>query len=257
MTSRNPPKRILLVEGHDDKHFVKNFCDKILADRLICNFNNENNSRRNEHDGKSIFHVDSGDRKTGGLDNMIRRAMEELTVEGREALGIIADANGHDFDRHEYSWQKIKNKLEEALYLDINLPERPCKEGLILPNVRPKEKPTSTLHHVGVWLMPDNQSSGELENFFARLISESNPTWNLARKYVSEYIELMRHLEDPQGGFDMEKSYKVSKAEVYAWLATRKKPGKMGAVVSRGDGLDFNSELAQDFARWLEELFCF
>ena len=257
MTKRNPPKRILLVEGNDDKYFVESFCNEILNPKLICKIIDESNSKYNDHNDKTVFYVDGGKRKTSGLDNMIKRAMEELIVEGRKVVGIIADANGQDFDNPEHPWQKIKSKLEEVLNLeDVNLPERPCKTGLILPNITPKENPKSTLH-VGVWLMPDNESSGELENFFAGLISESNPTWTLAKEYISQYMESMEQTEARQGGFDMEKSYKVSKAEVYAWLAIRKKPGKMGAAISQGYGLNFESELAQNFARWLEELFCF
>ena len=255
MTKRNPPKRILFVEGYDDKHFVKNFCDKILDEKLICNFRNESSSRYDNHNSRSVFHVDSGDRTTGGLNQMIDRAMEEITQQDREALGIIADANGLEPDNANHSWKLIKTRLEENLE-DVTLPERLPKEGLILPKVASKESPLSTLR-VGIWLMPDNQSSGELENFFAGLIQEDNATWKLARKYICQYIESMKQTENQQGGFDVGKPYKASKAKVYAWLATRKKPGKMGAAISAGHGLDFDSELAQRFARWLEDLFCF
>lgn len=252
MTKRNSPKRILLVEGNDDKYFVESFCNEILNPKLICKLIDESNSKYNDHNDKPVFYVDSGERKTSGLDNMIRRAMEELIVEERKVVGIIADANGQDFDNPEHPWQKIKSKLEEVLDFKEVLPELPCQKGLIRRNIKPTQKPKSTVH-VGVWLMPDNGSSGELEKFFAGLIPEENPTWKLAKKYVSQYMEL----KNLQGGFDTKKPYKISKAQVYAWLATRKKPGKMGAAISAGHGLDFNSELAQRFARWLEDLFCF
>ena len=104
--------------------------------------------------------------------------------------------------------------------------------------------------------MPDNKSPGELENFFAKLIPAANPSWALAKEYIDKYMKEMNQAENQQGSFDTQKQYKVSKAEVYAWLATRKKPGKMGAAISKGHGLDFDSELAQRFARWLENLFC-
>ena len=249
-------KRVLLVEGDDDKHFVKNFCCKILSNKLVCKLIDEDNIDNN-NDSKSVFYIDSGSRQESGVSNMIKKISPQVKEIGKESLGIIADANGQDFDSPEHPWQKIKSKLEEVLNLgDVNLPERPCRKGLILRNVMLKEGPTSTFH-VGVWLMPDNKSSGELEKFFAGLIPKDNPTWELAEDYIRQYMESMGQTETRQGGFDMKKPYKVSKAEVYAWLATRKKPGRMGAAISQGDGLDFNSELAQDFARWLEELFCF
>lgn len=227
----NLQERILLVEGDDDKHFVKNFCcrSEKLSEKLICKFTDDNEEDNDGDCGSStqILYIDSRSRQTSGITNMIEDISLKIKETGREAVGILADANGYSLNNDKHPWRIIKTKLEEVLDLEDVLPEQPYQKGLILSNVTLKKKPKSTLH-VGVWLMPDNESSGELENFFARLISESNPTWNLARKYVSEYIELMRHLEDSQGGFDMEKSYKVSKVEVYAWLATRKKPGKNG-----------------------------
>ena len=253
MTKHKPLKRILLVEGYDDKHFVRNFCDKVLGERLSCKFCDENGRRHNNYNGRSVFYVDSGDRKTGGLNQMIDRAMQEIKQQGREALGIIADANGLEPDDDNHPWRLIKIRLKENLE-DVTLPEQLSREGLILPDVASKESPRSTLR-LGIWLMPDNESKGELENFFMRLIHQDNSTWNHAEEYINQYT--MEQAENRQGGFDVEKPYKVSKAKVYAWLATRKKPGKMAAAISANHGLDLNSELAQRFAQWLEKLFCF
>ena len=256
----NLQERILLVEGDDDKHFVKNFCcrDEKLSKKLVCEFTDDNEEDNDGDCGGStqILYIDSRSRQTSGVTNMIKDISLKIKEAGREAVGILADANGYSLNSDKHPWRRIKTKLEEVLDLEDVLPERPCEEGLILPNVKLKKKPKSTLH-VGVWLMPDNGSSGELENFFAGLIPKDNPTWELAKEYISQYMESMEQTETRQGGFDTKKPYKISKAQVYAWLATRKKPGKMGATISAGHGLDFNSELAQRFARWLEDLFCF
>ncbi|MCY4054705.1 MAG: hypothetical protein OXF25_01245 [Cyanobacteria bacterium MAG CAR3_bin_5] len=254
----NLQKRILLVEGDDDKHFVSNFCDKMLPRQLVCKFVEEDNGSDSNDNSTPILYIDSGSRKKGGIRNMIKRISPQIKKEETEVVGIMADANGQGFDSPEHPWQKIRSKLEEVLDFEDALPELPCHKGLIRCNVRPKQKPKSTLH-VGVWLMPDNQSSGELENFFAGLIQD-NSTWPLAKEYISKYVGRSIEKErtgSQRDGFDIDKLYKVSKAEVYAWLATRKKPGKMGAVISKGHGLNFDSELAQRFAQWLEDLFCF
>ena len=251
----NLQKRILLVEGDDDKHFVKSFCCKMLSEQLVCKFVEDDNASDSDDNSTSILYVDSRSRQEGGIENMSKDIPLQIKKEGREIVGIMADANGQRFDIHEHPWQKIKSKLEEVLDFNDSLPELPGQEGLIRRNVRPKQRPKSALH-VGVWLMPDNQSSGELENFFAGLIHENNRTWLLAKEYISQYVRSMEQMGGQQGGFDINKPHKVSKAEVYAWLATRKKPGKMGAVVSENHGLDFDSELAQRFAQWLKELFC-
>ena len=258
----NLQNRILLVEGDDDKHFVKNFvenfCRRRLSEKLACKFadeDEENNSNNDNDNSRSVLYIDSRSRKKGGIKNMIDDISLKIKEDGREAVGILADANGYSLDSCKHPWQKIKTKLEEVLTLEEHLPERPCQEGLIRRNITPKQKPKSTLC-IGVWLMPDNQSKGELENFFARLIHENNPTWARANEYINQCIESMEQADNQRGGFDTGKPYKVSKSKVYAWLATRKKPGKMAAAISEGHGLDFDSELAQRFARWLEKLFC-
>lgn len=250
-------KRILLVEGDDDKHFVKNFCcrSEILSKRLICKFTDDNEEDNDDDCGGSqqILYIDSRSRQKGGINEMIEDISLKIKDTGREVVGILADANGYDLDSDEHPWRRIKNKLEETLNLEEILPEQPCRYGLILPNITPKKKPKSTLR-VGVWMMPDNESPGELENFFAKLIPAANPSWALAKEYISRYMNLAG--QHQQGSFDTQSPYKLSKAEVYAWLATRKKPGKMGAAISKGHGLDFDTELARRFARWLENLFC-
>ena len=253
----NLQSRVLLVEGDDDKHFVKNFCYKMLSNKLVCKFAEEDKGSDSDDNSTPILYIDNGSRKEGGIENTIKRISPQIKKEGREVVAILADANGQGFDSPEHPWQKIRSKLEEVLNFEDALPELPCHKGLIRRNVRPKQKPKSTLH-VGIWLMPDNQSSGELENFFAGLIHENNRTWPLAKEYISQYVRSIERTGNQRGGFNINQPHKVSKAKVYAWLATRKKkPGKMGAAISTDDGLDFNSELARRFAQWLKDLFCF
>ena len=50
------------------------------------------------------------------------------------------------------------------------------------------------------------------------------------------------------------KSGKILKAKLYAWLASRRLPQRMGASITAGD-LDVEAPLAQRFARWLSDLF--
>lgn len=68
----NTFKRILLVEGDDDKHFVKNFCCKVSSNILVCKLIDEDN-RDNDNDSRSVFYVDSGSRQESGVSNMIRK----------------------------------------------------------------------------------------------------------------------------------------------------------------------------------------
>lgn len=97
---------------------------------------------------------------------------------------------------------------------------------------------------VGVWLMPDNRSAGELEDFVQRMIPDGDPAWPLAREYV-------RGIPDEARAFP---SGKRSRAELHAWLATREEPGFMGSAIGRGD-LKTGGPLCTAFLAWIESLF--
>ena len=78
---------------------------------------------------------------------------------------------------------------------------------------------------VGIWLMPDNQSLGELEDFVAQMIPDNDPVWPLSQDYISRIPEEHREFAEN----------KTSTAEVYAWLATREDPRQMGAAIGARD----------------------
>ena len=92
--------------------------------------------------------------------------------------------------------------------------------------------------------MPDNDRLGELEDFARELLPSSDRVWPLAQQYIAAIPEADRKF----------KPGKVSKANLYAWLASRKHPQRMGAAIGAGD-LDAEAPLAQRFANWLSKLF--
>ena len=49
-------------------------------------------------------------------------------------------------------------------------------------------------------------------------------------------------------------TFRLPWAKLYAWLAARKEPGRMGAAVSAGD-LVVQGSLCEDFFTWLVKLF--
>ncbi len=92
--------------------------------------------------------------------------------------------------------------------------------------------------------MPDNRKSGELEDFVGKLIPEEDPLWPYARQYITSIPKNYRKF----------KPHKALKAEVHAWLAAQKPPGRMGLAVKAG-ALTTDVPLAGDFAKWLRDLF--
>lgn len=162
-----------------------------------------------------------------GIDELIRSMTNEVKVPERRAVGFLVDAN----DDVDGCWRAIRNRLGSD---STPLPEKPQPCGTVVGS-----KP-----RVGVWLMPDNTSTGELEDFVAKMILESDAVWRLAQRYIRNIPKAHRKFTDK----------KMRRAEVYAWLATREKPGPMGAAIRKGD-LSTDGELCRRFAQWLQKLF--
>ena len=146
-----------------------------------------------------------------------------MKVDRREALGIMLDANDALSDR----WRRTLNHLQG--FTDVPLPEQPGKSGTIIYS-EPK---------VGIWLMPDNRSSGELENFIRTLIPDNDPIWPRAVNYI-DGIPNFKHKE--------------LKAQVHAWLATCKRPGLLAPAILNRE-LNVESPLARERYDWLSKLF--
>ena len=145
----------------------------------------------------------------------------------RAAVGIVADANDDPGAR----WQAVSARLLKA---GVKVPDVLPPDGAIMGGAP----------RVGVWLMPDNRSPGELEDFVQKMIPDGDPTWSLARDYVRSIPDEARAF--PPG--------KRSRAELHAWLATREEPGFMGSAIGRGD-LKTGGPLCTAFLAWIESLF--
>ncbi len=83
-----------------------------------------------------------------------------------------------------------------------------------------------------------------MEDFARELLPASDRVWSLAEQYIAAIPEADRKF----------KPGKTSKANLYAWLASRKHPQRMGAAIGAGD-LDAEAPLGRRFAKWLSKLF--
>lgn len=163
----------------------------------------------------------------GGRDQLLEAISAEMKVSGRRAVGILMDAN----DSPEARWQAIANCLNAE---GVALPEAPVQGGAVIP-ASPR---------IGVWLMPDNQSSGELEDFVVQLLPQGDPVWPLAGQFIDSIPH--EHRKFPQ--------QKEVRARLHAWLATRREPMKMGAAIGT-KRLDPHAQIATCFVGWLAKLF--
>ena len=160
----------------------------------------------------------------GGFSELSRSIPVELAAPGRLALGVLVDANDDPAAR----WQAVRDRCERR---GIALPSRPDPEGVVVAG-RPR---------VGVWLMPDNQSPGQLEDLVAAMIPAEDVVWRLAQEFVNSIPE-------------PERPRPAIKAQVHAWLAARAEARPMGSAIGTGH-LDTSTPPATSFINWLQLLF--
>ena len=200
-----PKACVLLVEGQNDAHVVRHVL--------------------NRHESNLDFIIES----RGGIDPLLASLGAELRTPGRQALGILVDANSNLLAR----WEALKVRLRAA---DIELTGHPGTGGTIIS--------TTSAPRVGVWLMPDNNSSGESEDFVVQMVPAGDPVWRLAQSYIDTIPERERKFT----------RQKTMRAKLYAWLATREDPRRMGSAIGAHD-LEVGGPLCQSFVTWLKELF--
>ena len=197
-------QRMLLVEGKDDEQLVIHLCSE------------------------SKIGIDFEIKIAEGYPEILRQARTAIKDSEIQCLGLVLDAD----DGVKRKWRELAHQLEQVGINELpNLPER---EGCVVEGEI----------KLGIWIMPDNESEGEIEDYFVSLIPERDVVWPLAKRYIDEL---------PEEGRKFNPS-KLAKAQVHAWLATRKNPGKMGAAVGAGD-LDTDKILSSEFVRWLKELY--
>ena len=158
--------------------------------------------------------------------DLLKSISGEIKTEGREAIGILIDTDDDLASR----WQSVRGRLPES----FTLPDRPTPGGTII-DATPR---------IGVWLMPDNASPGELEDFVQRMIPTDDAVWPLAEQYINAIPAPDRKF--PPG--------KISRAKLYAWLAACRDPRRMGEAIRTRD-LATDGPLCQQFVGWLRRLF--
>ena len=162
-----------------------------------------------------------------GRDKLLEEIGAELRMPGRKTVGILVDAND-DLDNR---WKAVAGRLREE---NVEVPDNPETGGTIVDGTP----------RIGIWLMPDNRSPGELEEFVSEMIPEDDPVWPLSLCYIDGIPEDHRKFAGK----------KIQRAKVHAWLATREDPRLMGAAIGAGD-LRVDGPLSTTFAEWLRQLF--
>ena len=215
---------VLLVEGIDDKHMVWHLCGRDPA-----SFSTAREGvffKVTLQAQSSTFQIMEQD----GRPNLLKAVSTKLKGNGQIPFGIVIDAD----DNLEKTWNEVVKEFDGT---SIQLPPSPDLAGTIIPQQGFNPK-------VGIWLMPDNQSLGELEDFALPMIRQNDTVWPRSHCYIES-------VPKPDRKFAPDK---INKAKVHAWLATKKEPGRLGAAVS-ADDLDVTGPLCKNFLDWLTRLF--
>ena len=202
----------LLVEGNDDQHVVWALCEK-------------------HHVPESFDVIDCE-----SVDNVLKAFELRLKlVDHNQRIGVVVDADVNLKSR----WESIVSILKKTGKYDcgkIGLPQ----DGLLLDST------DSTYPKVGIWLMPDNNQNGMLEDFMAMLATSDDTLMKKSEDVLTELEE---------EGIQKYKPVHRSKAKIHTYLAWQDVPGRpMGQAIT-ANILNANSELALKFVKWLKEMF--
>lgn len=205
-----PSDSLLVVEGKNDLHVVRHLSER--------------------SDPSLAFGIQDYE----GIDNVLGSIHGHIDTPDRPAVGFVMDSD----DNVRQTWLRVRGEFSRAAR-PIRLPDSPDPNGTIIP-----EDPAIGSPRIGIWVMPDNVSTGELEDFVQQMIPDGDPVWPCAEDYIGGIPPDARKFDANQ----------PTKNQIHAWLAARRHPGLIGLAVRDGD-LDVNNPLSQSFLRWLTNLF--
>ena len=204
-----PGTKMLWVEGVDDEKVIQNLC-----------------GNRSDVSMTSL----------GGVQEILQEfhALIKTSNEEGSVVGIVVDAD----DDPQARWQSLYDRFTQAGYLDIPRDQDP--QGTIFdPPVE------SILPRAGVWIMPDNQSPGTLEDFLSFLVPEPGWLLNHAKTSVNSIPTTEQLFSDND----------ESKAIMHTWLAWQKEPGRPYGTAIQAGFLDSKVPQAKALVSWLDRLF--
>jgi hypothetical protein len=210
---KKPKPCQLLVEGKNDRHVIWALCNQYQLPETF-------SVEVPEEDG------------TEGIEALLAGLPARLDEPKLQTLGIVVDADQDLAAR----WQAVRDRLIASRYQHV--PKVPPAEGWVdAPPDRPR---------VGVWLMPNNQLPGMLEDFVAHLIP-SNDALRPKAEAILQEIEL--------AGLNRYTSVHRPKALIHTWLAWQETPGMpMGQAIT-ARVLSYDCAIALNFVEWLQRLF--
>jgi len=228
-------EHVLLVEGINDLHAVRNL---VFRHGLLVHYDHDQEQEADPAD--CVFEIKQAGRlendEGGGEENLSKMVRSHLRAGDILTLGVVADAD----DEPATSWEGRINDLFE--YEDrafTTLEDYDTQDGWIGETQNSVGDPV----RVGLWVMPDNESGGALEEFAMELVPDEDELWDYSRRVIDGLPE--RRFDDNDEG----------KAQVHTWLAWQETPREpIGRALTQGV-LNPEADLAQRFVDWIRQLF--
>ena len=211
----------LYVEGTDDTHVIKHllkrhgiecpFDDEVVADTLPA--------------------IVPEIKRAGNKDQVLEAIESAVKFGTGHSVGFVLDAD----EVVANSWRAVCGRLS---FLRPKPPTALPTTGFVadVPDYRSR---------VGVWLMPDNQTSGALEEFLKELVDDSDALLPFA--YEATDTAKRHRATFPNN--------KREKAVLRAWLAWQKEPGLPFGTAIAAKYFTVDSPTALALLRWFDELF--
>lgn len=205
----------LHVEGNDDKHTV---IQLLIRHGLAYD---------QESWPESLPVVEN----IGGVQKLLAGVETGVMTSTGRAIGFVLDANSPLANR----WQAVRDRL---LSVGVSAPGGPPAEGYVGTSARYESR-------VGVWLMPDNQRDGALEDFLQTLIAGED----LLISHASSATDTAAAV-----GARFRPQWRL-KAVIHAWLAWQEQPGLPYGAAIKARYLGHEGEVADRFVAWFKRLY--
>lgn len=154
--------------------------------------------------------------------------------EDGDIVGLVIDADSDLNSR----WQSLRDVVIRAGYRDV--PTTPERDGTIL------DHPVGALlPRIGVWIMPDNQTKGILEDFLRFLVP--------AGSHLFDYVKFsVANIPEGEKRFSQQAE---PKALIHTWLAWQEEPGNPFGTAITTRALDPEVAQVDVLVSWLMRLF--
>lgn len=218
-----PPRpKQLLVEGPNDQHALLH----LLRESGVLSKDLDPHS--------SPLDIQNLKTKKLVIDDIPSRYKES----GKIAVGYVVDADDATGDPpgRQPTWQAVCHRLRQ---LGLNPPNELPSEGYVdsLGTAGPR---------IGVWIMPDNRSDGEIEAFLFSLTEQSSPLWQHVRTSTTS-------ARADHGAEFVESNQ--PKAELACWLSWQREPAMTYGQAMQAGKFDLQRDDAQRFAAWIRRVF--